>query len=99
MMLAPDRLDRGITSAAKTIGLLCVGAIIGGYLHQTAYTDKAAEVLPQVQKQAGCEEWRANKNGKLALDTTVVTKDQLAKDTCPHPRVPSVPLDEHPAAK
>lgn len=83
-----EKVNSGITLKSKLAGAFIAGYMVSSIWHHTGVTDRAAEVLPTVAAQAGCEEWRANKNGALALGDQVVDKSQLAADKCPHPKLP-----------
>lgn len=90
MMMAEraEYFDKGVTLWSKRAALVLVGWFASSGYHDTLTTHKAVQAIPALEAQANCEEWRANKNGHLALRPEVITKDQLAKDNCPHQDTP-----------
>jgi hypothetical protein len=91
-----EKVDCWTTVWSKRAGLVIFGWMLCAAYHHTEYAAKAERAVPALEAQAGCEEWRANKNGNLALAPIVISKDQLAKDACPHPKVDPA---ERPVAK
>lgn len=72
------------------LAILALVAIATSFFLKTPELSKKAEILqtvqtkviPALKAKAGCEEWRAETNEKLALQPTIVKPSQLPKD-CP----------------
>lgn len=80
-----EKIDKGIDVGSAVAAAFIIGWMSSSYWHQTAVTDKAAQVLPQALADAGCEHSRAEKNRVLALGTDMVALSQIPKD-CPRPK-------------
>lgn len=81
------RVDRGVTMASQIGAAFIAGYMFSSAAHKTAFSDKAAIVLPKVEAEAGCEHWRAGVTTKLALQPMMVDPKAIPKD-CAHPTVP-----------
>ncbi len=70
--------------------LLALVALATSYFLKTPELTKKAEtlqtvqtkVIPALKAKAGCEEWRAETNEKLALQPNIVKPSQIPQD-CP----------------